>query len=160
VFVGQEDPTTARTVKAFTINPGYQARVPIVLDSPPDTSLYYLEPVDISQNVKVANSIASTDATVHYAHIIDLGKGQIKLPEGSIVGSSRPVSNVHLPSVPVNFTNAGTKQRFESDALEEAIKEMDINPELSLEQREQLKGVIRRQQSAFAYGSRTLGHTD
>jgi hypothetical protein len=37
---------------------------------------------------------------------------------------------------------------------------LDINPDLTKEQQEKLRNVIRRQHGAFAYGTRKLGRTD
>jgi hypothetical protein len=55
VFIGDIHPATARTAQAFTVKPGYQGRVSIVLEGKPTSKLYYLDPVDFSQNIQVAN---------------------------------------------------------------------------------------------------------
>jgi hypothetical protein len=97
IFFGEQTPATARIAQTFTINPGYQARVPITIDIMPTSSLYYLEPVDISPSVRVDESVATSGAPAHYAHIINLGNGPVRIPQGAIIGSPRPVSNDHVP---------------------------------------------------------------
>lgn len=44
--------------------------------------------------------------------------------------------------------------------FEEDIAKLDINPELTKNQQEDLRNVIRCQHAAFAYGERKLGHTN
>jgi hypothetical protein len=141
IFVGEQTPATARVTQTFTINPGSQARVPITIDLMPTSNLYYLEPVDISPSVRVANSVATSGAPVHYAHIINLGNGPVRIPQGAIIGSPRPVSNDHVPEVRANHINTNRRSHFEQEALTAAIAEMDINPDLEPEQIEQLKNL-------------------
>ena len=57
------------------------------------------------------------------------------------MGWSRPKAGAALDDQP----------SYKADALESAINEMDINPELNADQKERLRDVMRRQQAAFAY---------
>jgi hypothetical protein len=126
----------------------------------PTSNLCYLEPVDVSPSVRVANGVAASGAAVHYAHIINLGNGPVRTPQGAIIGSPRPVSNDHVPKAQANHTSTSRRSHFEQEALTAAISEMNINPDLEPEQIEQLKNLIRSQEAAFAYEFRTLGYTD
>ncbi|GHJ84923.1 hypothetical protein NliqN6_1325 [Naganishia liquefaciens] len=62
---------SARLQSVFTIKPGHQSRVPVALTSTPSTPLYLLEPVQVSDDIKVARTIGMTDCTHHYAHVMN-----------------------------------------------------------------------------------------
>ncbi|GHJ85169.1 hypothetical protein NliqN6_1571 [Naganishia liquefaciens] len=70
----------ARLQNVFTIKPGHQSRVPVALTALPPTSLYLLEPIQVSDDIKVARTIGLTKQTHHYAHVMNVGANIIKIP--------------------------------------------------------------------------------
>jgi hypothetical protein len=115
----------------------------ITIDLMPTSKLYYLEPVDIGPSVRVANSVATSGAPVHYDHVINLGNGPVRIPQRAIIGSPGPMSNDHIPRAHANIKNTERRTHFEQEALTAAIAEIDINPDLESEPIEQLKSLIR-----------------
>jgi hypothetical protein len=87
--------------------------------------------------------------------VCNFGSRPVKIPAGTLVG--QPLGLMQAERREVNLVNstAQTDPTFEADILK-----LDINPELTPEQQEQMRDVIRRQHAAFAYGSRKLGRTD
>ena len=83
---------TARTREVFSIDPGYQARVPIVLDGTPPGKSYYLDASEPIQDLYVARSVATSDTDFHYALLCNMGRSTIKIPAGTLVGHPSGVS--------------------------------------------------------------------
>ncbi|KZW00789.1 hypothetical protein EXIGLDRAFT_603680, partial [Exidia glandulosa HHB12029] len=48
----------------------------------------------------------------------------------------------------------------DAEEFQQALTELDINPELTVDQRERLLDVLWQNRRAFAYGSRPLGRTN
>jgi transposase InsO family protein len=148
---------TARTREVFQIDPGCQARVPIILDGTPTGDCYYLDASQPMADLYVARSVAKADLDQHYTMVCNLGRGTIRIPAGTLVGHPSGVMEQSSASRDVNLV----QNDFRPDsAFEEDIVKLDINPELSETQQEDLRNVIRRQHAAFAYGNRKLGHTN
>jgi hypothetical protein len=61
---------SARLQQVFTIKPGFQSRVPLALTASPPTSLDLLEPVQVSDDIKVARTIGMTNQSQHFAHVM------------------------------------------------------------------------------------------
>jgi hypothetical protein len=66
---------------------------------------------------------------------MNLGNTSLKVPAGTLVGRPRKVVNDHIPKAHANYSNTNKRTKFELEALESAIQEMDINPELSNDRR-------------------------
>jgi transposase InsO family protein len=149
---------TARTKEAFTVKPGHQARVPIILDGTPGAELYYIEASQPSADLYIARSVAKTDADFHYSMLCNLGKTTVKIPAGTLVGYPE---NVDDPTTKlVNYVSPTPNQGSIDYDFEPEVAKLDLNPELTPSQQEDLRNVIRRQHAAFAYGNRKLGRTD
>jgi transposase InsO family protein len=148
---------TARTREVFQIDPGYQARVPILLDEAPPGGLYYLDASQPMKDLYVARSVAKADSNSHYAMLCNLGRSTIRIPAGTLVGHPSGVSEQSPANREVNLVLRDLRR---DPTFEEDIAKLDINPELTKNQQEDLRNVIRSQHAAFAYGDRKLGHTN
>lgn len=103
----------------------------------------------------MARSVAKTKDDDHYAMLCNVATRRVKIPAGTFIG--QPFGLKDTPRKGVNLVL--NPEAFDPK-FEEEISKLDINPELSKEQQEELRNVIRRQHAAFAYGSRKLGRTD
>jgi hypothetical protein len=124
VFVGHIAPAPAGTAQAITVKAGHQARVPIVIDCLPTTNLHFLDPIEFSQNIKVASSVAKTKAKVQFVHVMDPGNAALEIPAGTSLGNPRAMANDSVPTARVNYTSTGIRAKLETEALESAINEM------------------------------------
>jgi hypothetical protein len=83
---------TARTKEVFIVQPGHQARVPILIDQLPAENLYYLEASHPLPQLHMARSVGSSASDQHYAMICNFGRTPIKIPAGTLVGHPLGVS--------------------------------------------------------------------
>lgn len=119
--------------------------------------IYCLEAAQRLQDIYVARSIALTAGDDHYAMVSSFGKDLVQIPTGTLLSTCSPVRTSLENTACVSYVTAPDTldPEFETD-----VKELDVNPDLSAEQQEALRDVVRRQHDAFAYGSRRLGQTD
>lgn len=100
LHIGDNILSAARTTQAFVIRPGFQGRIPIEILNGPITDNYFLSPIDVSQQVLVANSVAKTKTNKHYARVMNMGRGTVTIPSGSLIGRPRPVvDNIRVAQV-------------------------------------------------------------
>ena len=149
---------SARLQQVFSIKPGYQCRVPITLTATPPTALYLLEPVQVSEDIKVARTLGVSAQPLHFAHVMNVGTRIIKLPTDVILAHIMAVADNRSTAALSNNSSAETADDLE--AFEEALQEIDINMELSESEKKSLRNIIRANRHAFSYGSRRLGRTN
>jgi hypothetical protein len=77
----------ARLQNVYTIKPGFQAQVPVAITDKPSTSLYLLEPIQLTDDIQIARSVASVDSAHHFAHVSNVGKNIVKLPADVILAN-------------------------------------------------------------------------
>jgi transposase InsO family protein len=150
---------TARTREAFIIEPRSQARIPIVLYPTMSAESYLIEASQPTDELFVARSIAKSNAKSHFVMLCNPGNNAVRVPAGTLVGYPQPMAYYGGPVRKINNINAVSSPQPGPD-FEEEVSKLDVNPELTLEQRDAIKDVIRRQHHAFAYGDRKLGRTD
>jgi hypothetical protein len=150
---------SARLQAVYNIKPGYQARVPIALTSTPSTELYLLSPVKVSDDIEVSRTFGTTKGDQHYVHVMNVGNNIVKLPSNLVLATIVPVRQTENGMVESNNT-IQEDSIDDREAFEEALGDIDINIELSDEERDLLRDTIRRNRSAFSYGSKRLGRTN
>jgi hypothetical protein len=91
---------------------------------------------------------------------MNLGDGPIKINAGALVGYIVPLVSQHNVVAVSNIARTENMSSRSLQQLQDAIADMDINPELTETQQTELKNMLRRQHLAFAYGDRKLGKTD
>ncbi|KAI5450580.1 hypothetical protein NCC49_002839 [Naganishia albida] len=94
---------------------------------------------------------------------MNIGTGPVKIASGTLLGTPLPLRtpSKEQKAKLVNHVKSDSNVPIpEKEQLLEAIKEMDINPELNIDERRKMEELIVRQHRAFAYGSRKLGQTD
>jgi transposase InsO family protein len=148
---------TARTKQVFTLQPGHQGKIPVVLHPRAEEGLYCIEASQPLNDIYVGRSVGSASNDHHYAMVSNFGKGAIKIPTGTLLSEYAPIEDSLYRTETVN--NAALADAADP-AFEGDVKNLDINPDLSPMQQEGLRNVIRRQHAAFAYGDRKLGRTD
>lgn len=146
---------SARLQQVFTIKPGPQSRVPIALTSVPPTALYLLEPVQVSDDIKVARTIGLTDQPAHYAHVMNVESSIVKVPANIILANVKAVKDTRSGKIASN--NIALETADDREAFNEALQEVDVNMALTEEEKESLRGVLRQNRQAFSYGSKRLG---
>jgi hypothetical protein len=152
-----EKPGTARTREVFTLEPGHQARIPILLHPTPSYQLYGVESNTPLHEVYVARSVANTHSDNHFAMVSNFGTIPVKIPAGTRISS---IVNVKDSLSDIAHVNNASLDDSDAKDFEDDVRALDINPELTDKQKEDLREVIRRQHGAFAYGKRKLGRTD
>lgn len=151
---------TARTAEVYIIRPGHQARVPVLLRTLPETENYYLEPAQVHRNILVAHSVARPKSGQHFAQGMNIGTGPFKIASGTLLGTPQPprMPSKKQKAKQVNYVRPESNMSIpEHDQLTEAVKEMDIKPELNTDQRRKMEELIIRQHGAFAYGFPQVG---
>ncbi|KAJ9119919.1 hypothetical protein QFC24_005402 [Naganishia onofrii] len=143
-----------RDVRGYS---GHYGKVSIVLHPNPSHGMYCVESNTPMKEICVARSVANTTNS-HYALVSNFGRHTVKIPAGTLLSGVTPVINSSKEYAQVNYVTATTNPP--KDDFEEDLRALDINPDLTTEQRESLRSVIRRQHQAFAYGNRKLGRTD
>lgn len=138
----------ARLQQVFAIKPGFQSRVPITLTSTPPTSLYLLDPVRVSDDIKVARALSATNTSQHFAHVMNVGINIVKLPANTVLANIRAVNDISQLSFSSNNVTLDTADDLE--AFEEALQEIDINVELTEEEKDRLRATIRSNRQAFS----------
>jgi hypothetical protein len=149
-----------RVKEAFTVKPGHEARIPAVVSKPPITEFFVIDPIDTTHpSLRTARSVHRSDAPIVYVHIVNVGNHDIDVNEGQPVGMPtpalqyRPTQNKRILTNMV-ITNKPSKE------FEEIIKTIDINPDLTIEQKRQIEQILKDHHLAFAYGKRSLGNAD
>jgi hypothetical protein len=134
----QQQPT-ARTKEFFRQNAGCQAHIPILVTMPRLGGVYQIEPSQPLKDIYVARSIANVNAEDHFAMICNVGDYAVKIPAGTLVGTHEiiNVNSNHSREVNPVLPRTGSSQPQEDDhkALEEEITKLDINSELTEEQK-------------------------
>ncbi|KAJ9102233.1 hypothetical protein QFC20_005062 [Naganishia adeliensis] len=148
----------ARLQEVYTIKPGFQARVPVSLSNQPSTSLYILDPVQVTDDIMVSRSVAPSSGSQHYAHVLNVGNNVVKLPADLVLANISGIKELPEGTASSNIAEPETPE--DRQAFEAALLEVDINPELSQEEKQDLERVIRDNRQAFSYGSRRLGRTN
>ncbi|KAJ9090848.1 hypothetical protein QFC20_007809 [Naganishia adeliensis] len=111
---------SARVQQVYTIKPGFQARIPVTLTAQPPTSLYLLSPVQLSDDIQVSRSIGVTQASTHYAHVMNVGKNIVKIPADVVLATVMAVSDSSEQVAGAN--NAGRESLEDLEAFEEACR--------------------------------------
>jgi hypothetical protein len=89
---------------------------------------------------------------------MNIGKESVTIPSGSNVAAICPVLD-KIPTV-VNANHPHVESDEDKKAFEDALKELDCNPELTPLQRKRLEDILKQNIFAFSYGSRRLGKTN
>ncbi|KAI5454141.1 hypothetical protein NCC49_005131 [Naganishia albida] len=148
---------TARTRQVFTLQPGHQGKIPVVLFPELPSGMYCIEAAQPLADVYVARSLANAEVGCHFAMVSNFGRKAVKIDTGTLLSEYVPVDNALGRIAEVNLV----APEMDVDlAFEEDVKNLDINPQLTDAQQEAMRDVIRRQHNSFAYGDRKLGRTD
>ncbi|ODN83960.1 hypothetical protein L198_04062 [Cryptococcus wingfieldii CBS 7118] len=147
------------------VYPGHRHRAEVVVGELPPTDAYLLEPLHLGEYLHVARSVGSAASPAHFVMIIDSGKKPIVLGTHRKLGRPTPaISAKALPQAnAVNHTDQ-TPRPWESDdpSMEDdqfPLRDIQLNPELSPDQRKAFEKVILYNKDAFGYGSRPIGST-
>lgn len=143
-----------RTTEAYVISPGHIARIPVTFGRKPTTELAYFEPSHIHREyLRVARSVHRTDNPTQCVQVMNTGRTPLSLQKGQSLGILQPLQG------PPPVVHANVAQQ-DSQALEEALALIDVNPDLSADQQQRLQTLFREYPGAFAHGNHRLGNTD
>ncbi|TYJ52350.1 hypothetical protein B9479_007044 [Cryptococcus floricola] len=147
----------ARVAQQFTILPGNEARLPITLDHRPTTQAYQLLPKLLRNSVNVAYSLGSSQATCHYAQVLNSGDSPVVLYAGSVLGRIEPVLVSTVSSV--NTTHVADDGDVLPGEDDFPIHKIKVSGDLTTEQLGEINSLLQRNRHAFGYGDRLLGST-
>ncbi|GHJ83754.1 hypothetical protein NliqN6_0156 [Naganishia liquefaciens] len=82
VSLEPQEARTARTRQVFTVQPGHQATIPVLLYPEVEAEMYCIEASQPLKDVYVARSVAHTDSNNHFAMVTNFGKNAVKIPTG------------------------------------------------------------------------------
>ena len=97
-----EKPGTSRTREVFTLEPGHQARIPILLHPTPSYQMYGVESNTPLHEVYVARSVVNTHSDNHFAMVSNFGTIPVKTPAGTRISSTVIVKDSLSASAHVN----------------------------------------------------------
>ncbi|KZV83373.1 hypothetical protein EXIGLDRAFT_625747, partial [Exidia glandulosa HHB12029] len=110
-----------------------------------------------------ARQIGNVSAEVQWVEIYNLEPWPLTIVRGEVLGHVVPLldrTRLNAKGRTATSFLADPSDTGDRAEFEEALKELDINPELTQSQRTALLDVLRVNRLAFAYGSRPLGHTN
>jgi len=157
---------TVRVKESYTIKPGHNAMVPVEITGMPKGNFVFIEPASdfTTSNIAVGCSVHKTTVKCPVANLVNIGPRPYTLHKGTLLGIPRPVKDqADTPHLFVNIGSANSETstiNHDNTDFNAALISMDINPDLSPNDRKALENVLRTDRRAFAYGDRTLGDTD
>jgi hypothetical protein len=112
----------------------------------------------LNPDLVISRSVGTTAATNHYAHVMNIGKGSIDIASGSSLATVCPFMNDLPATSNANYPHVESQE--DRKAFEDALKELDCNPDLTTIQRKKIEDSLQQNRHAFSYESRRLGKTN
>jgi hypothetical protein len=154
---------TLRLAQVWTIKGFHTARVPANILGTLSSEDFYVDPEPLTSSIAVARTIDSVQGTRrHFLELTNLGPFPVTLAANKTLGTIFPLVDCTAKdnSEPSSFsTKNSTPMKEEHEIFMEAIRDLDINDQLTKAQKDQLMKVLLKNKNVFAHGKIRLGNS-
>lgn len=164
-------PRPLRALLPFVVKPFHCAQIPVGFcdGSPPPDQQFVMEPcTDIGAPefaVGAARTIchkSDEGPFIFMAEISNLSAAKYNIQPGDVVGHAHPFPHSPTPATALTavVSPGHTSPKADDDDLfDSALRDMDIDPSLTADQRTIVMDMLRVRKAAFSYGTHDIGHS-